>query len=130
MTHQFHSAIYFRVATDPETGFGHMSRMLALRQVFKGPVKWFVDPKTKKKVSEWVPKTDEIYEEKAVDSIAQLLTATNAETDGLIICDSYKISCKGLALTKLPTVYFCDSDRRSAYRKRNCCQLPARCNAL
>ena len=113
MTHQFHSAIYFRVATDPETGFGHMSRMLALRQVFKEPVKWFVDPKTKKKVSERVSKTDEIHEEKAVDGITQLLTATHADTDGLIICDSYKISCKGLALAKLPTIYFCDSDRRS-----------------
>ena len=72
MTHQFHSAIYFRVATDPTTGFGHMSRMLALRQVFKEPVKWFVDPRTKKEVSEWVPKTDEVYEETAIDSIAQL----------------------------------------------------------
>ena len=84
--------------------------MLALRQVFKGPVKWFVDPRTKKAVSDWVSKTDEIYEETEVDGIAQLLSASNAKTDGLIICDSYNISCKGLAVANLPTVYFCDSD--------------------
>ena len=66
MKYQFHSAICFRVATDPTTGFGHMSRMRALRKVFKEPVKWFVDPRTKKEVSEWVPKTDEVYEETAI----------------------------------------------------------------
>jgi spore coat polysaccharide biosynthesis predicted glycosyltransferase SpsG len=110
MTYQFHSAIYFRAATHPTTGFGHMSRMLALRKVFKEPVKWFVDPRTKKEVSEWIPKTDEVYEETAVDSIAQLQSATNAQSDGLIICDSYNVSCKGLGVANLPTVYFCDSD--------------------
>ena len=72
MAHQSYSAIYVRVATNPLTGFGHISRMLALRQVFKEAVKWFVDPGTKKDVNEWVPKTDEVYEETAVDSIAQL----------------------------------------------------------
>jgi spore coat polysaccharide biosynthesis predicted glycosyltransferase SpsG len=110
MTYQFHSAIYLRVATNPTTGFGHMSRMLALRKVFKEPVKWFVDPRTKKDVSEWVPKTDEVYEESAVDSIAQLQSATKAQPDGLIICDSYNVSCKGLGVANIPTVYFCDSD--------------------
>ena len=110
MTHQFHSAIYVRVATDSTTGFGHMSRMLALRQVFKEPVKWFVDPRTIKEVSEWVSKTDQVYEETAVDGIAQLLSATKSQKDALIICDSYNVSCKGLAVANLPTVYFCDSD--------------------
>ena len=109
MTYQFHSAIYLRVATNPTTGFGHMSRMLALRKVFKDPVKWFVDPRTKKEVSEWVPKTDEVYEETAVDGIAQLQSATKAQSAGLIVCDSYNVSCKGLAVANLPIVYFCDS---------------------
>ena len=110
MIHQFHSTIYVRVATDPKTGFGHMSRMLALRKVFKEPVKWFVDPRSKKEVTEWVPKTDEVFEETAVESIGQLLSATNAQIGGLIICDSYNVSYKGFGVTNLPTVYFCDSD--------------------
>ena len=117
MKYQFHSAICFRVATDPTTGFGHMSRMRALRKVFKEPVKWFVDPRTKKEVSEWVPKTDEVYEETAIDSIAQLLCATNAQSDGLIICDSYNISCKALGEANLPTVCFCDSDTWPVFEK-------------
>ncbi len=111
MNQQFYPAIYFRVATDPRVGFGHMSRMFALRQVFKEPVKWFVDPRTKKSVSKLVSKTDEIYEETAVDSVAQLLSASKAQTDGLIICDSYNVSCKGLAAANLPIVYFCDSEK-------------------
>ena len=111
MTHHCYSAIYFRVATDSTTGFGHMSRMLALRQAFKEPVKWFVDPRTIKEVSEWVSKTDQVYEETAVGGIAQLLSATKKQTEALIICDSYNVSCKGLAVANLPTVYFCDSDK-------------------
>ncbi len=110
MTHKFYSVILFRVATDPETGFGHFSRMQALRKVFKEPVKWFVDPRTKKEVNEWVSKTDEIYEEKTVDGIAQLLSATRDQTEALIICDSYHVSCESLAIANLPIVYFCDSD--------------------
>ena len=110
MTNQFYSAIYLRVATDPATGFGHMSRMLALRQVFKEPVKWFVDPRTEKAVNEWVSKTDEVYEETAVGGIDQLLSATKSQTEALIICDSYNVSCEGLAVTNLPTIYFCDID--------------------
>ena len=117
MTYQFHSAIYFRVATDPKTGFGHMSRMLALRKVFKEPVKWFVDPQTKKEVSEWVQKPMKFMKRTAIDSIAQLQSASSAQSDGLIICDSYNISCKGLGLTNLPTVYFCDSDTWPVFEK-------------
>ena len=111
MTKQFYPAIYFRVATEPRAGLGHMSRMVALRQVFKEPVKWFVDPRTKQSVGEWVAKNDEIYEETAVDSIAQLLSASNSQTDGLIICDSYNVSCEGLAVANLPIVYFCDGSK-------------------
>ena len=116
MTHQFYSAIYFRVATDPASGFGHLSRMLALRRVFKEPVKWFVDPRAKKEVGKWVPKTDEVYEETAVDSIAQLLSAANTQREVLIICDSYNVSCKGLRVANLPTVYFCDSDEWPVFK--------------
>ena len=115
MTYQFHSAICFRVATDPTTGFGHMSRMRALRKVFKEPVKWFVDPRTKKEVSEWVPKTDEVYEETAVDSIAQLLSASKIQTEALIVCDSFNVRCEGFRVTNLPTVYFCDSDTQPVF---------------
>jgi spore coat polysaccharide biosynthesis predicted glycosyltransferase SpsG len=110
MTNQFYSAIYLRVATDPATGFGHMSRMLALRQVFREPVKWFVDPSTKKAVKGRFSKTDEVYEETAVGSIDQLLSATKSQTEALIICDNYNVSCKGLAVTNLPIIYFCDID--------------------
>ena len=110
MTHQFNSGICFRVATDPTTGFGHMSRMLALRKVFKKPVKWFVDPRTKREVSEWVSKTDQVFEETSVDGIDQLLSVARAQTDTLVICDSYNVRCKGLAVANLPMVYFCDSD--------------------
>jgi spore coat polysaccharide biosynthesis predicted glycosyltransferase SpsG len=90
--------------------------MLALRQVFKEPVKWFVDPRTKKEVSEWVPKTDEVYEETTTDSVAQLLSTANTQTEALIICDSYNVSCKGLGVANLPTVYFCDSDKWPVFR--------------
>ena len=110
MTHQFHSAIYFRVATDPTAGFGHMSRMLALRQVFNEPVKWFVDPKTKKEVSEWVSNTDEVYEEAMIDSIVKLQSFISAETNSLIICDSYKVRYEEIASANVPAVYFDDNE--------------------
>lgn len=111
MTHKLFSTVYVRVSTDPAAGGGHLSRMLALRQGLKGPVKWFADPGTKSAFKEWVPKTDEVYEETAVDGIAQLQSATKAQSDGLIICDSYNVSCKGLGVVNLPTVYFCDSNK-------------------
>ena len=116
MTDQFYSAIYFRVATDPATGFGHMSRMQALRQVFKEPVKWFVDPRTKKEVNQWISKTDEVYEEVTVDSIAKLLSATRDQTEALIICDSYNVSCERLASANVPTVCFCDVETWSVFK--------------
>ncbi len=87
-----------------------MSRMLAFRKVFTEPVMWFVDPRTKREVGEWVPNTDEVYEEIETDSIAQLLSTAKTQTEALIICDSCNVSCKGLGMANLPTVYFCDSD--------------------
>jgi len=114
MTHKLFPTVYVRVSTDPAAGGGHLSRMLALRQGLKGPVKWFVDPGTKSAFKERFSKTDEVFEETMVDSIANLQSIIGAETDSLIICDSYKVRYEEIAAAYVPAVYFHDSDVRSS----------------
>jgi spore coat polysaccharide biosynthesis predicted glycosyltransferase SpsG len=110
MAQQFHTIVSFRVASDPTVGFGHLSRMLALRKIFKHRVRWFVDPGTKTEVNKRVSKKDKVYEERSVGSIAQLLSFNNAQANGLVICDDFRVHPDGFAKANLPVVYFCDSD--------------------
>lgn len=110
MTHKLFPTVYFRVSTDPATGSGHMSRMLALRQGLKGPVKWFVDPGTKRAFEEQFSKTDEVFEEARIDSILKLKSIIGADTGSLIICDSYKVMYDEIAAANVPAVYFHDND--------------------
>ena len=113
MTHKLFPTVYVRVSTDPAAGGGHLSRMLALRQGLKGPVKWFVDPGTKSAFKERFSKTDEVFEEPMIDSIIKLQSIIGADTDSLIICDTYKVRYDEIAAADVPAVYFNDSDVRS-----------------
>jgi len=110
MTHKLFSTVYVRVSTHPAAGGGHLSRMLALRLGLKGPVKWFIDPGTKSAFKERFSKTDEVFEEAMIDSIAKLQSIIVADTDSLIICDSYKVKYEQIAATNVPAVYFDDND--------------------
>ena len=114
MTHKLFSTVYVRVSTDPAAGGGHLSRMLALRQGLKGPVKWFVDPGTKRAFKERISKTDEVFEEAMIDSILKLQSIIGADTDSLIICDSYKVRYEKIVAANVPAVYFHDCDVRSS----------------
>ena len=114
MTHKLFPTVYFRVSTDPAAGGGHLSRMLAFRQGLKRPVKWFVDPGTKSEFKGRFSKTDEVFEETMIDSIVKLQSIIGADTDSLIICDSYKVRYEEIAAAGVPAVYFHDSDVRSS----------------
>ena len=114
MAHKLFPTVYVRVSTDPAAGGGHLSRMLALRQVLKGPVKWFVDPGTKSAFKERFSKTDEVFEETMIDSIVKLQSIIGADTDSLIICDSYRVSYEEIAAADVPAVYFDDNDVQSS----------------
>ena len=89
-----------------------MSRMLALRLGLKGAVKWFVDPVTKGAFKERFSKNDEVFEEAMIDSIVKMQSMIGADTDSLIICDSYKVKYDQIAATNVPAVYFADNDVR------------------
>ena len=110
MTHTLFPTVYVRVSTDPAAGGGHLSRMLALRLGLKGTVKWFVDPETKSAFKERFSKTDEVFEEATNDSIVKLQSIIGADTDSLIICDSYKVKYEQISATNVPAVYFDDND--------------------
>ena len=112
MTHKLLPTVYVRVSTDPAAGGGHLSRMLALRLGLEGPVKWFVDPGTKSAFKERFSKTDEVFEEALIDSIVKLQSIIGADTDSLIICDSYNVKYEQIAATNVPAVYFDDNDVR------------------
>ena len=114
MAHKLVPTVYVRVSTDPAAGGGHLSRMLALRQGLKGPVKWFVDPGTKSAFKERFSKTDEVFEEAMIDSIVKLQSIISADTDSLIICDSYRVSYEEIAAADVPAVYFDDNDVQSS----------------
>ena len=113
MSHKLFSTTHIRVSTDPAAGGGHLSRMLALRQALKGPVKWFVDPGTKSAFTERFPKTDEVFEEAMIDSIVRLNLSIGSDINGFIICDSYQVRYEEIATKNVPAVYFCDSDIHS-----------------
>ena len=110
MSQKLFSTIYVRVSTDPAAGGGHLSRMLALRQALKGPVNWFLDPGTKSALTERFSKTDEVFEETTNDSITKLKSVIGADTNSLIICDSYQVMYDEIAAENVPAVYFHDSD--------------------
>ena len=114
MTQKLFPTVYVRVSTDPRAGGGHLSRMLALRQDLKGPVKWFVDPGTKSAYKERFSKTDEVFEETMIDSIVKLQSIIGADTDSLIICDSYQVGYEQIVAANIPAIYFHDSDVRSS----------------
>lgn len=114
MTHKLFPTVYVRVSTDLAAGGGHLSRMLALRQGLKGPVKWFVDPGTKSALKERFSKTDEVFEETTTDSLVKLQSIIDTGTDSLIICDSYKVRYEEIAAANVPAVYFDDNDVRSS----------------
>jgi spore coat polysaccharide biosynthesis predicted glycosyltransferase SpsG len=114
MTHNLSPTVYVRVSTDPAAGGGHLSRMLALRHALKGSIRWFVDPGTKSEIKERFSKTDEVFEEATIDSIVKLQSIIGADTDSLIICDSYKVRYEEIAAANVPAVYFYDSDVRSS----------------
>ena len=110
MTQKPSPTVYVRVSTDPAAGGGHLSRMLALRLSLKGTVKWFVDPETNSAFKERFSKTDEVFEEATNDSIVKLQSIIGANTDSLIICDSYKVKYEQIVATNVPAVYFDDND--------------------
>ena len=114
MTNNLIPSVYVRVSTDPAAGGGHLARMMALRQGLKGPVKWFVDPGTKSAFEKWFSKTEEVFEEVTVNSIAKLQSIISDNTDSLIICDSFNVRDEEIAAANVPAVYFYDSNVRSS----------------
>ena len=131
MAHKLSPTVFFRVSTDPTSGGGHLSRLLALRQGLKGPVKWFVDPGTMSAIKERVSKTDGVFEEPMIDGIVKLQSIIGANANSLIICDSYKVRYEAIAATNVPAVYFHDGDVQSSSDKViivNCQPRAKACN--
>ena len=112
MTDKLFPTVYVRVSTDPAAGGGHLSRLLALRQGLKGPVKWFVDPGTINALKGRFSKADEVFEEPMIDGIVKLQSIIGANANSLIICDSCQVKYEKIAAANVPAVYFDDNGVR------------------
>ena len=106
----FATDFVFRVSTDPIFGYGHVSRLLALRRHLTGRVKWFADPGGRRLLETRIPNIDVVEEESCVSSVDQLVAFSSQSNVKILICDSYQISCDALQplSIRLKILFFCD----------------------
>ena len=103
--------IFFRVSTAKSYGFGHFSRLKALRYFLDKPVHWFVDKDCDDEIKSNIPKEDNITEE--INNKTSTKTIQKAKLNSpssIIVCDSYNLNILELESSKIRVIMLSDQN--------------------